>query len=316
MLTRRELLLALGAAWMYGCGTDAPAPAVDPAPLNPEATFHRIYRDPELRERFFPFLQNIFHLYPPDKLHDLIHRAAEAHGTDEAIYRAIAKDLPTITPVGSMATFALPALRKQKQVMAAQAEQLLASRNRFDGYLEMGTTGRYVRPLRRRLELTGPVYLLNDAAPGRTPVDLVERGQLAKAGTFLDLGRYEPLDNRVPKGTIGLISNFIGLHHCPLPQLDAFIDSLRRVLRPDGVLLLREHDVTDPTMDTIAALAHDVFNAGTDATWSANQAEIRHFRSVADWQTRLEAHGFRREDGALRQEGDPTRNVLLRFGVG
>ena len=39
--------------------------------------------------------------------------------------------------------------------MARQTLQLLGERRRIDGYVEIGTTGRYASVLRKRLQLTG-----------------------------------------------------------------------------------------------------------------------------------------------------------------
>jgi SAM-dependent methyltransferase len=312
-LDRRELLIALAGAFLAGCAAESP-PAVSPeAPADPASNFHRIYRDEALRARFFPFLVTVFHLYPEDKLHGLIQQASYAHGTDEAVYRAVLAGLPSIAPVGSIVTHALPALNKQKRDMADQAARLLGDGARIDGYLEMGTTGRYLNSLDRRVSVTGPVFVLNDIAPTNAPVDIVERGQLAQHGAFVHLSDYAPLGSAVPDGSIDLVSNLIGFHHCPLPSLDAFIASFRRVLRPGGRLLLREHDVADPTMHTLVALAHDVFNAGVEISWEDNAAQLRHFRSIDAWTTKLAEHGFAREAGAERQDGDPTDNTLVLF---
>lgn len=315
-MDRRELLIALAAAFAWGCaGGSAPdgAPSPQPVPTNPKSTFHTIYRDDALRERFFPFLVNVFHLYPEEKLHDLVHRATLAHGTDEAIYEAILAGLSGITPMGATATYALPALNKQKQVMADQAAALLGEGARIDGYVEMGTTGRYLNSLGKRVTVEGPVFVLNDVAPSNSPVDVVERGQLRKVGAFVHLSDYAPLSTDIPDAAVDVFSNLIGFHHCPDDALEAFVGSLRRVLRPGGRLLLREHDVTDPTMLAIVALAHDVFNAGVELTWAENAAQLRHFRSVGEWDALLAGHGFTRQPGAQLQDGDPTANTLLLY---
>lgn len=316
-MDRRELMVALGAALLFACRSETGAgslpEATGSAPLDPKSTFHRIYRDDALRERFFPFLVNVFHLYPEQKLHDLVHRASLAHGTDEAIYRAILEGLPAITPMGATATYALPALNKQKQVMADQAAALLGEGARIDGYVEMGTTGRYLNSLGKRLTVEGPVFVLNDVAPTNSPVDVVERGQLKKVGSFVHLADYAPLSADLPDAAVDVFSNLIGFHHCPDEALDGFIDSVRRVLRPGGRLLLREHDASDPTLLTLVTLAHDVFNAGVELSWEENNAQFRHFRAVSDWDALLANHGFTRQPGAQLQDGDPTANTMLLF---
>lgn len=314
-LDRRTLLGALASAFLAACGrSDAPLPSGE-APFDPASTFHRVYRDEALRARFFPFLVTVFHLYPEEKLHGLVHAASLAHGTDEAVYRAILAGLPGITPVGSVVTYALPALTKQKVDMAEQAATLLGDGATVDGYVEMGTTGRYLNSLEKRVTVTGPVFVLNDVAPTNSPVDVVERGQLRKQGVFVHLADYAPLGAAIPDASVDLVSNLIGFHHCPDEALEPFVDSFRRVLRPGGRLLLREHDVVDDASRDIVTLAHDVFNAGVELTWEENVGQFRHFRSVQAWTELLARHGFVREAGAERQSGDPTDNTLLLYRV-
>ena len=129
----------------------------------------------------------------------------------------------------------------------------------------------------------------------------------------MDLGAYDPVPGVVPDGSLDLVTNFIGFHHCPVAHLDAFVASLRRVIREGGMLLVREHDVADPTMDTFVALAHDVFNAGVGLSWQDNADQLRHFRSVPEWITMLQGHGFTPRPDRQLQAHDPTDNTLLAF---
>ena len=39
---------------------------------NEVSNFKTVYSDPQLRARFYLFLQNIYHLYPEDRFHQLI----------------------------------------------------------------------------------------------------------------------------------------------------------------------------------------------------------------------------------------------------
>jgi SAM-dependent methyltransferase len=307
-LDRRTLIAAAVALW-FGPG----ALAADPA----SSAFHRIYDDVALRDRFFLFLQNVFHLYPEAEFHQAILDLTGQHTEDQAIYEALQVRLKQIAPLGSALTYALPALKVQKDEMARQAQALLTGPgrpDRYDGYVEIGTTGRYVDPLRKAIPLGGKVTLVNDLAPGYGPVDLLERGRVRKVGRFVPLGDYDPLDPAaVPDASVDLVSSFIGFHHCPADRLGGFVASLRRVLRPGGRLILREHDVGDPVMDTFVALAHDVFNAGVEVSWADNAQQVRGFRSVASWTALLEGAGFRREAGAELQAHDPTDNTLVAF---
>jgi len=279
-----------------------------------QSTFHRIYDDPDLRERFFPFLVNVFHLVPAEPFHELITTSVAAHDTDEAIYRAIARGLDDITPFASTLTHAIPSLKTQKAVLGDQTAALVGEGAEIDGYVEIGTFGDYIEPVRQRLSVSGPVTLLSDTPQTLHPAEMVRRGTLRPNATFVPMGTYDPVPREaLPDASADLITSFIGFHHAPVDRLEPFLESLVRVLRPGGRLVVREHDVDAPEDDALVALAHDVFNVGTALTWDDNAAQVRHFRSVATWTERLESLGLRRQEGEQLQHGDPTDNALLCF---
>lgn len=282
--------------------------------LQDSSNFKAVYGDAELRAAFLLFLRNVYHLYPEQRFHDLIGEMTAGGRSDREVYLAAQQRLPSIKPLLSDFTYALPALAKQKAEMARQTQALLGARPAVDGYMEIGTTGRYVAGLAKRVALRGDVVLLHTDAPRFTPTDIVERGGLARPGRFVQLGDYAPVPRtEVADASLDVVSNFIGFHHSPLDRLDGFVRSLHRVLRPGGTLVVRDHDVDSPRMNRIVALAHDVFNMGLGAPWPANQAKLRHFTSLAQLTAYLEARGFRRDPRALYQDGDPTRNALLAF---
>jgi FAD/FMN-containing dehydrogenase/uncharacterized membrane protein YhaH (DUF805 family)/SAM-dependent methyltransferase len=296
------------------------APTLQPRPAEAKAAseFHSVYGgDLRWTDGFYRFLQNVYRLYPEDRFHLLIKEATAAHGDDESIYRHLQGQLPKIKPFLADLFYALPSLRKQKREMARQTASLLDAGRTYDGYLEIGTTGRYVGALRKRLRLTGPLVLVHDVAPGFSPVDIVERGGLRKVGDFVPMDDYAPIPaDRVRDQSLDLVTCYIGLHHCPPERLDAFVASIARVLRPGGTLVLRDHDVTSPAMDSFVALAHTVFNAGLGVPWEVNRQERRHFAPVATWVSRLQAAGFRDAGKRLLQAHDPSDNTLMAFVKG
>ena len=299
------------APWLTEASEDAPQASL------PGSEFHSVYDDVALHDAFYKFLQHVYHLYPDDRFHQLIAECTAAHADDETIYRRVQEGLPTVLPPLAPITrplfYLLPSLRVQKDVIVRQTTELVGSRrDAIEGYVEIGTTGRYVKRLRRALGLRGPVWLVNDVAPAG-PVDVIERGQLAPAGTFVPLGDYEPLPASIPDASVGLVSCFIGLHHVAPERLDAFVASIVRVLRPGGVLVLRDHDVTDLRMDRLVALAHTVFNCGLGAPWATNAKERRHFVSMDTWIERLARHGLEHHGPRLAQDHDPTCNLLVAF---
>ena len=297
------------------------APTLEPAshpvmaePAAPTSDFHTVYDDVRAQDAFYKFLQNVYHLYPEDRFHTLIMEACAQHLDDAAIYRHIQDKLPSIKPFLADLTYALPALARQKREMLRQTLELLGEKRAIDGYVEIGTTGRYVSDLRRHLKLSGPLRLVNDLAPTNSPVDIVERGGLAKIGGFVPLDNYAPLpEGALASAGVALVSCYIGLHHIAPDRLMPFIESIRRVLKPGGLFILRDHDVTTPHMHAFVALAHAVFNAGLGVPWAVNQQELRHFTAVDTWVKRLGEAGLRDTGKRLLQAHDPSDNVLMAF---
>ncbi|MBI4375405.1 MAG: class I SAM-dependent methyltransferase [Elusimicrobia bacterium] len=278
------------------------------------SNFRRVYMDERLRDRFFLFLQNVYRILPEDRFHQLIIDLCLEHETDQEIYEALLRGLPAITPLLSELTYALPALKSQREEMGRQTAEFLGSGTVLKGYLEIGSTGRYVGALRRRLKLQGPVYVINDMTPSYSISDMFDRAAMSKIGRFIPMDNYDPFDDgRIPERSLDLVTDFIGLHHCPSDRLEGFVRSIRSVLRPGGRFLLRDHDVDSSDQEALVALAHDVFNAGLSLPWKTNQEQVRLFRSVKDWTQYLEAFGFRRSPRVLEQRNDPTRNLLLEF---
>ena len=291
------------------------APTLAPSPAHPAAAsdFHTVYHDVALHDGFYRFLQTVYRLYPEDRFHTLIRDACERFAAEEDIYRHLQRELKRIKPPLAELTYALPSLAKQKREMARQTLELLGERRAIDGYVEIGTTGRYASELRKHLQLTGRLVLANGAAPTMSPVDIVERGQIGKLGEFAAIGDHDPLPASLADASFDLVSCFIGLHHCAPAKLDAFVASIVRVLRPGGMFILRDHDVRDERMRAFVALAHTVFNVGLNEPWEANARERRHFAPVAQWSALLGRAGLRDTGARIAQRHDPSDNLLMAF---
>jgi FAD/FMN-containing dehydrogenase len=293
------------------------APTLGSAAATPtrhaSSDFHTVFQDVELHDGFYRFLQNIYRLYPEDRFHTLIKNACERFASEEDIYRHLQRELPRIKPVLADLRLALPALAKQKAEMLRQTLTLLGERRRINGYVELGTTGRYASVLRKHLHIDGPIVLANGVAPTMSPVDIVERGQLQRLGRFVDIGDHEPLPADLADASFDLVSCYIGLHHCEPSRLQAFVQSIARVLRPGGVFILRDHEVASERMRAFVALAHTVFNAGLGESWEVNARERRHFAPTAHWSQELARVGLLDSGARLAQAHDPSDNLLMSF---
>lgn len=279
----------------------------------PESEFRTVFADVRWHDAFYKFLHNIYRLYPEDRFHTLIKNSCAQMDSDEAIYRHLQRELPRIKPFHADLTYALPSLFKQKAEMARQTLELLGGKRAVQGYMEIGSTGRYISALRKHLNIGAPLVLVNDVAPGWSPVDIAERGGLRKIGSYVSLADYEPLSAQLPRNGFELVTCYIGLHHCPLQKIDTFVASIVRVLKPGGLFILRDHDVVSDEMNAFVALAHTVFNAGLGVPWSTNQAELRFFRPISDWVVYLRKNGLQHTGLRLVQQHDPSDNVLMAF---
>ncbi len=276
--------------------------------------FKSVFTNQKLSDDFYRFLQLIFHLYPEDKFHYLLSTYSKEFNTDEEIYRTVQKDLAKIKPFLSELTFALPALKKQKREMSRQVLELLKDTKSINGYLEIGSTGRYISDLRKKITIKGSIYLTNDITPSNSIGDLFERGQFKKIGTFLPLNNYQVITNSmIPDESLELVTCHIGLHHCPTEKLNDYIASVYRVLKKGGKFILRDHDVKTNEMKDFVSLVHTVFNLGLSTPWEQNIAEFRSFKSIDEWSKLISTFGFMDDGKRIFQEKDPSDNALILF---
>ncbi len=281
---------------------------------NNASEFKSVFSNTTWSDKFYGFLQVIFHLYPEDKFHYLIAKLSKEKATDEEIYKAVQANLPSIKPFLSELTLALPALKKQKKEMSNQVLQLLGDKKKVNGYLEIGSTGRYISELRKHISLSGNVYLTNDIVPSNSIADIMERGQISKIGTFFSLDNYQPISpSQISDDSVDLVTCHIGLHHCPHELLDGYIKSIHRVLRKDGLFIMRDHDVKTPEMATFVSLVHTVFNLGLNVSWETDKGEFKSFKSIEEWSKLISSYGFKDNGQRILQYKDPSDNTLVSF---
>jgi len=279
--------------------------------LNATSEFLKIYHKTKTRDDFYRFLQVVFHLHPEDRFHDLIIQACQRFDNDKEIYQYLQKDLASIKPILADLTYALPALKTQKKEMTRQTLALLEKQNIVDGYLEIGSPGRYISDLKKHLVIKGDIHLMNDYEPSYSIADVLERGQIKKFGSYINLNYEAITEKQIKSSGLDLVTCYIGIHHCPLEKIDDFIESIHRVLRPGGKLIIRDHDVSTNEMKTFVSLVHTVFNLGTSVSWEENSKEFRNFHSIDYWVEYLQGKGFIDSGHRLLQAHDPSDNTLI-----
>lgn len=276
--------------------------------------FKKIYLSLQLKSEFFKFLKNVFTLFPEEDLHKLIADAAAKKANDEAIYVEVQSKLEDISPMFSSFRYTLPSLMKQKDEMAKQTLQLLGEGGTYNGYLEIGSSGRYLDYLEEKVNIEGERYYADGKKPGYAISEMVDRGQIKIGAKYIPLADYKTkYSDTIPKDSLDLVTVYIGFHHCPLDLRVPFISSIRDTLRIGGKLILRDHDCDTEEQKVMVALAHDVFNMGTKESWNYNSTEVRNFYSLDFICTFVENIGFNFDKRTLFQEGDPTKNALMMF---
>ena len=276
--------------------------------------FKYIYGSEKYRSEFFPFLVNVFNLYPEKEFHKLIAQVTVEKQFDNEIYQEVQQQLKNIKPLLGDLTYAIPALNKQKKVITQQTLKLLPDVKKVDGYLEFGSTGRYLDELEEHLKIRGNICFIDSKPASFYPDSVVDRGQLSKAGRFIPLNNYDTrIAKNLPKNSFDLVTVYIGFHHCPPHLREEFITSIRDVLKPNGKLILRDHDASNERMRRVVALAHDVFNLGTKETVEYNHKEERYFYSLEFLNKMMHKFGFKSAGEKILQEGDPTLNTLMLY---
>lgn len=291
--------------------------------LSPHSVFAEVMSDQHQRDRLYHFLHNVYAIYNPGeffnlidfmtfkRLNDFPNRTPQEN--DDFLYSAIQKCLHDI---GFSPLRALKALRHQKRVMDEQAKVLINDyfglpARQFKSYAEIGSKGRYAKTFVDNQELE-KIAFIEEKAVGYSVSDMLDRGRVFKRGNQHLLQDYRPLTDSL-SGQFDAISCFIGLHHCPDENLDAFVKSIADSLSPGGVFFLREHDVWTSDMNTFVSFIHTIFNLGLDESLEFDKQEYRHFRSLSEWIKMLDNVGLKLCGEPRYQAGDPSKNALMMF---
>lgn len=282
--------------------------------LEAAGNFKFVYSNSKLKKEFYNFLKNVFNLYPENKLHTLINATTLKLSTDEKIYKEVQSKLDDITPFFSAFKYQLPSLLKQKNEMAKQTVLLLGEDTTYNGYLEIGSSGRYLDYLEEKVDISGKRYYADGKEPGYGVTEMIDRGQIAIGAEYIPMADYKTKYNKlIPNNSLDLVTVYIGFHHCPKHLRTPFISSIRDTMRLGGKLILRDHDCDSEDQKVIVGLAHDVFNMGTNESWEYNENELRNFYSLGFICDFVEKIGFEFNEKTLFQEGDPTKNALMIF---
>ena len=276
------------------------------------------------RDELNAYFSNIFSINDPARFTTAIDealRVARKKGrdvNDRNVYDELLRILPTYANGTFKRTVeTLKALRVQQREMARQTAVALADQNvtKVNGYVEIGSPGRYVWPLKKLIKMSGPTYVVNDSFSVANWIETsfgfkVPAVATSKRLKFSDYDQFQ--QSEIPDASVDLASMYIGLHHCPPEKLPAFVASINRILRVGGRFVLRDHDADERVL-RMAFLAHSTYNAGLGLPYGAELGEIRNLHPLTYWKGMMERAGFRHVGQDQTQEGDPTGNTLMTF---
>ncbi len=279
---------------------------------------HTVFSSPQLQKTFGSFLSHVLKQNSPEDCYAIINQLIDKQHPhhDRSLYNALLQKRKDLRPLFSFYT-QLKTLFEQKELLSNQASTLLESYSTLEGCVEIGTPGTYASALQKIKPFKGPLYVVNDKKSWQDPLQAFSYN-LFKGCTaydyFVPLINYEPLCGEIPDSSVDIVICFIGLHHIPSEKIIPFITSIHRVLRPGGILLLREHDCYDQTMESIIFTAHSMYNILiSNTSLEDEQAEIRNFHPLDYWISLLKSQGFKASSERLVQENDPTVNTMVIF---
>merc|ERR1711871_278065 len=127
-------------------------------------------------------------------------------------------------------------------------------------YACFGDQGKTVLCYRRCLGMQGDVWVVNDKFENTVPA-ILERCSREPLGHSVEFSYNNPgKQTEIPSSSIDLVTMNQGLHHLPQEKLGEFLVEIKRILRPGGLFVFREHDA-EPKIIPLLDLAHSVFNA-------------------------------------------------------
>ncbi|KAL9656888.1 hypothetical protein ABK040_006980, partial [Willaertia magna] len=264
-----------------------------------------VMNNPVNNRGMFDFLRYIFPAVSASKAHEYLEKI---NGKDDKeIYNLLQKEFLS-SWFGKISTQfrMLKSLIEQKKEITGELVELLTKigqqKRKFKGLLTFGDCGRFVKAMERRLDISDITYIVNDKE--RT-LDIIERGSIIPVGAFIPFNELQ----KIPTNSVDLITCFIGLHHCTTEELDKYLRELSRVLRPNGLFILREHDGTKQ-LQPMLHVAHNTFNSLIGFSFEENQREYRHFRPMKEWNSLLDNYGFEHLEHYVMQKFDPTIDLM------
>lgn len=308
-----------------------------PLPAAPAAGTHHFQSvfktSPEMRKEFANFLRTIFYQLDERKVFQLMEEICDPAKTDEEIYTELVKRIDATKKKGSI-FYKIWSLFVVQKGMAEQTKELMKGfrKENFQNYMEIYDR-RYLTTIQKvsGLPLNGNTIALTDAdGTAITPKNRLEAWALKfPYKTHVKLSEpsdksslehpeitYPPLGKEIADGSVDLVTCIGGMHHTPAERLEPFLESLNQKVSPGGVVLLREHDLSQSDKDifAMAYVVHSFVNAADGVPVNIEQKELRNFKPVPEWNEIMQRHGFTNvSPKGLILKDDPTQNALSAY---
>ena len=285
---------------------------VDNQSNNQRNSYQMIFSSDILKYKFKEFLKNIFYLVPPEELFGVV-SAINPQTSDIGVFNIVQQHMSSMGFVAKIKNKfrTLRILGDQRKDFVGQLKNISneIGRNGYNGYVSIGDAGRNVNLMKSQLNITGNVYIVHDK---QSMMDIVERGSIRSVGTFVQFDYNNSTSININDNSVDLVTCLMGLHHFPIENLQAIIRSIHKILRVNGLFVIREHDAY-PELVPILNAAHNNLNAVTGETLENETEEIRQFRQVNEWIRIIEAIGFTDVGVYEMQKNDTTEDFMLCF---
>ena len=299
-----------------------------------ESPFRRVFGSEHLQSEFVKFLKTIFYQLDDQKvLAEMDRILSDPTKSDQQIYEELVARIDTMRNRFPAIFHQLKSLSVLQKGMGLQAAQLMKNfrGETFHNYSEIYFR-RYLKTIQKAagLALNGKIFDVSDKPYDGSFKERLEAGALLSSypyRTHVSLNdpdcinpdtqpekTHKPIGDAVEDGSLDFVACLGGLHHIPAERVGPFVDSMKRKLRPGGVVLLRDHNVTTPELRDIASVVHSFVNATGGVSWEAESREVREFHSAEHWTQLMEAHHFTRiSPENLVLQDDPTQNGMMAF---
>jgi SAM-dependent methyltransferase len=292
-------------------------PFISNIQIHRENSYQKIFEDETLKKKFYEFLHTVFNLLPPKLVFGLYAKATwnPSNKTDLDVYKEVQDKLKKLSFLYSFVKIykSFKQLITQKIELTREYHSILSMIGRIgliDNYVCIGDSGKLIPKFKRVLKIKGNIYILHDK---QRTLDYIEKGTILDKSKFIEFDLENIKENvDIPENSIDLITINQGLHHIPLNELPKFLQLVWKILRQDGIFIVREHDATSELIP-LADVAHSTFNAITGVSIEEEQKEIRAFRTIKEWKEILTSFGFEDLHVMELQDDDPTEDYMICF---